>query len=135
MEQVLICPKCKGNKLTLVSINTYKCAYCGSVVKYTKPENGSNRAGQSQTKPEEAKLEDTKISLLLALKELLDSYIINEVEFKKLRYLILTIGTIPLDGKDKSQSETLIALKNLYDNEIIEEENYNYIKNGIFKNE
>lgn len=133
MEQVLVCPKCKGNKLTFVSRNTYKCAYCGSVVKYTKPEKGSNQVGQSQTKPEEVKLEDTKISLLLALKELLDSDIINEVEFKKLRYLILSIGTIPLDGKDKSQSETLIALKDLCDNEIIEEESYTYIKNSILK--
>lgn len=134
MEQILVCPKCKGNKLTLVSRNTYKCAYCGSVVKFTKPENASNQVSQSLAKTEQVPLEDTKISLLIALKELLDSEILNEKEFKKLRYLILTISSIPVDRKDKPQTETLIALKKLYDNEVIEEGSYNYIKKSILHN-
>lgn len=38
MEQELICPKCKGNKFSLITKDTFKCAYCGNVFSMEKKE-------------------------------------------------------------------------------------------------
>jgi uncharacterized Zn finger protein (UPF0148 family) len=36
MEQELTCPKCKGNKFSMIAKDTFKCAYCGNVFSLEK---------------------------------------------------------------------------------------------------
>lgn len=46
----LICPKCHGNKLTLLPDGSYKCAYCGNVFQVQK-EQQESKATTVPTKP------------------------------------------------------------------------------------
>lgn len=56
MEQELTCPKCKGNKFSLVAKDTFKCAYCGNVFSTKQEEDSPHLKKQEknlgQSKPQ-----------------------------------------------------------------------------------
>jgi uncharacterized Zn finger protein (UPF0148 family) len=54
MEQELTCPKCKGNKFSLVAKDTFKCAYCGNVFS-TKQEEYSTHPKEQEKNLDQSK--------------------------------------------------------------------------------
>lgn len=49
MEQELICPKCKGNKFSLLAKDTFKCAYCGNILSIEKKDDPAQIKEPEQT--------------------------------------------------------------------------------------
>lgn len=49
MEQELTCPKCKGNKFSMIAKETFKCAYCGNVFSLEKKNEEQKSSPQEPT--------------------------------------------------------------------------------------
>lgn len=49
MEQELTCPKCKGNKFSMIAKETFKCAYCGNVFSLEKKNEEQQSSSHEPT--------------------------------------------------------------------------------------